>query len=1158
MIKERGQAYIYVLILLGMGAVMIIAMLQTINTILPTRQIYGSFIKEDYAADAAVEYGMWRLKHEDGFAEGLPIGTESDPFYVTLNGVTANTTVSAQAYEYTFEGQDLAGRAEDNIFFKVEKSVVATSTYQTLAWDDFESGGDSGGTGNWSGPWIRSGDAQLTSQSYPHEGSYHLRLRGDGGSNDGYAQREVDLSESSGDGPYLYFWAKLDNVEADNWIDVMVSANGTDWDILDTFSDDESDNIYRSYQYNLSSYGAPSTFYVAFDMDGNHSSDQFFVDDVKFLNTQEASTSEPGVLTEYTYYVTFECLDPDGCRETVWPNNSGLARIIDDLPERGAESGDYMQYIYGSTEWNVIEYNSFAYDGLESGGISGGTGNWSGSWSLTGDASISTSDPHQGTRSIRLRGAGGSSDGYAQREVNLGGTSGNGPYLSFWARVDNVESDNFIYIKVSTNGVDWTTLDTFSDDESDRQYHEYRYNLSSFGRPSSLYVAFEMDGNHNSDTINIDDIEFSDYDGLSTGLWPMDPFDPTTTPKGWDDEGRYQQLEWDFEYAGYDDVDFDYGEVRTMSFRAQAALEEGTYCNKIWVSSESHGDEGAIISGTTAKIVVGDPMESRCDGGLIVVDKISDPEIVYPYEPTTVTYTITIENVDNVDITIYEVEDWLPATGYTEPEEGFMYVDDSASGRIIRPATIAFDGFESGGLTGGTGNWSDNWTASGDYTVSNSDGPHQGTYHMKLRGEGGQPYGYAQREIDLSGYSSAELRYWAKASSFDWGEEVDVKVSTNPPVYTDIAFDGFESGGGSGGTGNWSGSWNFSGYCSITTNYGPYEGSRHLQLRDEDENAGIATREVDLTGFSDAELQFYAKLWQLESGDEVYVKVSTDGEDWDTIETFDSGDSDGWYHPYTYDISNYGAVSSFYVRFESNMHEPHYDDDYFWVDNVELVDDGGGYWDILKTFEFSDSDGQYHSYSYDLSSYGSPSSFYVAFDTEKLGDNQDYFYFDNVEFRDFAAESDIPVCMPDENLGNNFLFEDWEYKPPYWEYRWSLFWDFSNYPGENDPVFDEGGVCEDYEWADYNPYLLLSPGEIFEITFQASGTLTYSGSYYNEVFVHIDNNWYEGWLYSWPTGSVIVPQYDLQAETLNSILRANAMLSPEGHWWRSWHWWWHH
>jgi hypothetical protein len=165
---------------------------------------------------------------------------------------------------------------------------------------------------------------------------------------------------------------------------------------------------------------------------------------------------------------------------------------------------------------------------------------------------------------------------------------------------------------------------------------------------------------------------------------------------------------------------------------------------------------------------------------------------------------------------------------------------------------------------------------------------------------------------------------------------------------------------------------------------------------------------------------------------------------------------------------------------------------------------------------------------------------------------------DDVKVSSSVLVNTTPVCMPDQNEDSDFLSEDWEYDSPYWEYRWSLTWDFDHYPHQDDPVWNEGSLCEGYEYVDYDPYLLLHPGEIFEIVFQARGTLTYSGSYFNEVFVKIyEGDWYEEdeWIYSWPTGTVIVPQYDLQAETLNSVLRANAMLGPEGHWWRSWNWW---
>lgn len=308
--REGGQAFILVLILLAVGSLLIIPFLQATSTVSKSRLIYGEFIKEDFAADAAVEYGMWRLQYEAGFAESLPIGTESPPFYVTLNGITANATVLAQALELQLSGQDLGGRAEGEVFFKVEKSVVATSTFATIAADGFESGGGTGGTGTWSTNWTFSGDYQVTTYN-EYEGDYCLMLRGDGDAypGNGYAQRKVNLSGATGLGPYLKFWGSLENMESGNTVQVRASTNGVDWDILETL---DGNNPYQQYPYDLSSYGKPSTFYVSLKMNGDHSSDTFYLDDLRFTTTEEATVVEPGVDTIFTYYVSLQCIDPDG------------------------------------------------------------------------------------------------------------------------------------------------------------------------------------------------------------------------------------------------------------------------------------------------------------------------------------------------------------------------------------------------------------------------------------------------------------------------------------------------------------------------------------------------------------------------------------------------------------------------------------------------------------------------------------------------------------------------------------------------------------------------------------------------------------------------------------------------------------------------------
>jgi len=110
--RERGQALILVLILLAVGALMIVPVSRLTGDVQKSSQKYVQFSNEDYAADAAIEYGLWRLNWEPGYAASLPMGEKSEPFGVTLNGVTAWTTITAEAAGEELSGQDLmkAGR----------------------------------------------------------------------------------------------------------------------------------------------------------------------------------------------------------------------------------------------------------------------------------------------------------------------------------------------------------------------------------------------------------------------------------------------------------------------------------------------------------------------------------------------------------------------------------------------------------------------------------------------------------------------------------------------------------------------------------------------------------------------------------------------------------------------------------------------------------------------------------------------------------------------------------------------------------------------------------------------------------------------------------------------------------------------------------------
>ena len=119
--RERGQALILVLILLAVGSLLIIPSLQLTTTVLKGRAMYAQFIKEDYTADAAIEYSLWRLNWEPDFAaDNFTTIGNSVNFEVTLNGVTASTSITMQATE----GLSGVGLAKEDYQIKPTKEVT--------------------------------------------------------------------------------------------------------------------------------------------------------------------------------------------------------------------------------------------------------------------------------------------------------------------------------------------------------------------------------------------------------------------------------------------------------------------------------------------------------------------------------------------------------------------------------------------------------------------------------------------------------------------------------------------------------------------------------------------------------------------------------------------------------------------------------------------------------------------------------------------------------------------------------------------------------------------------------------------------------------------------------------------------------------------------
>ena len=129
-----------------------------------------------------------------------------------------------------------------------------------------------------------------------------------------------------------------------------------------------------------------------------------------------------------------------------------------------------------------------ATEDFESGTFSGGTG-WSGPWTKSGDVSllINTDGPQQGTSHVRLR----RNTGYLQRSVNLLGARN--VHLTFWAKVRSFEGSDKALVKVSPDGVTFTTVKVYTSTDSTNTYGYFDADLTSFPMTANFSIAFDAE-----------------------------------------------------------------------------------------------------------------------------------------------------------------------------------------------------------------------------------------------------------------------------------------------------------------------------------------------------------------------------------------------------------------------------------------------------------------------------------------------------------------------------------------------------------------------------------------------------------------------------------------------------------------------------------------
>jgi hypothetical protein len=155
--------------------------------------------------------------------------------------------------------------------------VNTPSCDQVIASDGFESGNFSGGTG-WLGSWSASGDVSIRTDAGPQSGSWHVRLR----RSTGLLTRSVNLAAATN--VRLRFWAKVTSFESSDSARVRVSANGSSYTTVKTFTAADSDNTYHFHEIPLSGPYS-SNYRVRFDADMSGSGDQWYIDGVEVVGT---------------------------------------------------------------------------------------------------------------------------------------------------------------------------------------------------------------------------------------------------------------------------------------------------------------------------------------------------------------------------------------------------------------------------------------------------------------------------------------------------------------------------------------------------------------------------------------------------------------------------------------------------------------------------------------------------------------------------------------------------------------------------------------------------------------------------------------------------------------------------------------------------------
>ena len=528
-----------------------------------------------------------------GYPFGSGISTYEMYFNHTDNPLTARarTVKSTQwhehphkVYQYTFEmsevGQRPAWSEADELVMEWANAILEVVActrdlskenvfeYEPIASEDWVSGDFSNKdrARGWEGDWSTSGNFEMLTNKYCHNGKHTLRLM-----NKGRIERSVNLKGRIG--AKLKFAWRAASWESSDSVRVKVN-DGSGWSTVKTFVNGDDDYYYHESEIDLSAFNHVSDFKIAFEGSMSSTSDWFYVDHIRVealdgiaydnFNSNSWSGGQGWV---GDWLISGSVIGLDG----VYPLEGGYCAKITksgrmqrhvDITEvinpklvfnsRSVyfETGDvaYVKIDDGNSittvltitpdhcdkvyHQHIIDLSSFARSSTLTVIFEGAMNETLDYWyidrvRILGERAIATDN----FGSCDFNGGDGFSYAWAvtgatitrvqqftdcaavqftnnaniERTIDLSGLSGT--KLEFVAQVSDTFSpaDEF-RIKID-DGSGWITVATLTDAEADGYYHSYSIDLTGYNHHSTFKIAFEAGINSLNERVYIDQIK---------------------------------------------------------------------------------------------------------------------------------------------------------------------------------------------------------------------------------------------------------------------------------------------------------------------------------------------------------------------------------------------------------------------------------------------------------------------------------------------------------------------------------------------------------------------------------------------------------------------------------------------------------------------------